>query len=60
MLRVIERQDGPIELLGPFAISSADKKTMLAGTRTKLCRCGQSAEKPFCDGTHKLIGFKSA
>jgi CDGSH-type Zn-finger protein/uncharacterized Fe-S cluster protein YjdI len=58
-LRVIERKDGPLELQGPFAIASADRKTMLAGTRTKLCRCGHSSEKPFCDGTHKRVGFKS-
>jgi len=58
-LRVIPRENGPNELLGPFAIRSADGKTMLAGTRTKLCRCGHSGSKPFCDGTHKRIGFKS-
>jgi CDGSH-type Zn-finger protein len=58
-LRVIARKDGPLELQGPFAITGADRKTMLAGTRTKLCRCGHSSEKPFCDGTHKRIGFKS-
>jgi len=58
-LRVIARTNGPNEILGSFAISSADRKTMLAGTRTKLCRCGQSGEKPFCDGTHKRIGFRS-
>ena len=58
-LRVIARENGPIELNGSFAISSADRKSMFAGTRTKLCRCGESGAKPFCDGTHKRIGFKS-
>ena len=54
-LRVVPRPGGPLELLGPFAIASADRKTMLAGTRTKLCRCGQSGAKPFCDGSHKRL-----
>ena len=59
-LRVSPHENGPLELTGPFAISSADRKTMLAGTRTKLCRCGQSEARPFCDGTHKRVGFKSS
>ncbi|HEY6196780.1 MAG TPA: CDGSH iron-sulfur domain-containing protein [Candidatus Eisenbacteria bacterium] len=56
-LRVNPRPGGPIELLGAFALRSADGKTMLAGTRAVLCRCGNSQNKPFCDGTHKRVGF---
>jgi len=59
-LRVTPSGDGPLVLTGPFAIRSADGKTMLAGTKTKLCRCGQSQTKPFCDGSHKRVEFRSA
>jgi CDGSH-type Zn-finger protein len=58
-LRVIPERDGPIELSGPFALASADRKTVLAGTSTWLCRCGHSKSKPFCDNSHKQVGFKS-
>ncbi len=54
-LRVVPRHNGPLELSGAFAISGADGKVMLAGTRTKLCRCGTSGAKPFCDGSHKKL-----
>jgi CDGSH-type Zn-finger protein/uncharacterized Fe-S cluster protein YjdI len=58
-LRVIPHVNGPIELSGPFALSSADGKTLLAGTKVALCRCGQSRTKPFCDSSHERVGFRS-
>ena len=58
-LLVRPKPDGPLELTGPFAIASADGKTMLAGTSVTLCRCGKSAAKPFCDGSHERTGFRS-
>lgn len=58
-LRVIPHANGPIELSGPFAMRSADGKTVLAGTSAWLCRCGQSASKPFCDSSHERVGFDS-
>lgn len=58
-LRVIPERNGPLELSGPFALASADGSVMLAGTSTWLCRCGNSQGKPFCDGSHKRVGFES-
>ncbi len=59
VLRVIPEPNGPLQLDGPFAIGSADGRTILAGTSTWLCRCGQSKSKPFCDGSHATSGFRS-
>ncbi len=58
-LRVIPEPNGPVQLDGPFAIGSADGRTILTGTSTWLCRCGQSKTKPFCDGSHATSGFRS-
>lgn len=56
-LRVTPMPDGPLKLEGPFALGSADGRTFVTGTLAKLCRCGQSSRKPFCDGTHRTVGF---
>ena len=58
-LRVIPHVNGPLELSGPFALASANKQTLLAGTSASLCRCGQSQAKPFCDRSHEPVGFRS-
>ncbi len=48
--------NGPFKCDGPLTIASSDLKTA-ASDPTFLCRCGHSANKPYCDGTHKKVGF---
>jgi CDGSH-type Zn-finger protein len=59
VLRIVPHANASLELAGPFALGSDDGETLLAGTRARLCRCGQSSTKPFCDGSHERVGFKS-
>ncbi len=59
VLTVSLRADGPLKCSGPLEIAGADGRTLWRGTDTALCRCGASAKKPFCDGTHRQIGFKA-
>ena len=58
-LKVGEAPDGPLLLTGKFAIISASGRVAWRGTKAALCRCGESKNKPFCDGRHKQVGFKS-
>lgn len=54
------RQNGPNFLRGDLTIAaptSADPAGTVHDTRAALCRCGGSKNKPFCDGTHREIGF---
>ena len=48
---------GPLEVSGNFEITGIDGKTLDVEKLVFLCRCGGSQNKPFCDGTHKKIGF---
>ncbi len=53
-------ENGPLLVKGPFTITTADGKELtIEGKQTALCRCGSSGKKPFCDGTHKRVGFTS-
>ncbi|MEU8613540.1 CDGSH iron-sulfur domain-containing protein [Actinoplanes sp. NPDC048791] len=57
---VIPYEDGPLLLRGNFTLSTPDGEVIDPGRGTvALCRCGKSAIKPFCDGTHKAIGFRA-
>ena len=51
--------DGPLIVSGNFTIVAASGRQAWTGTRAALCRCGESADKPFCDGSHKTAGFKA-
>jgi CDGSH-type Zn-finger protein len=55
------RKNGPLRIEGPVDLLDAEGKPFGLGGRTvvSLCRCGGSANKPFCDGTHGRIGFES-
>jgi uncharacterized Fe-S cluster protein YjdI len=50
------RPNGPLFLRGCLAIRTADGTR--EATRAALCRCGGSANKPFCDNTHRRNGFR--
>lgn len=53
--------DGPLLVRGDFALVTPDGQHIEARRGTvALCRCGLSALKPFCDGTHKATGFRTA
>lgn len=57
-VRVTPYRDGPYLLRGPFELVDQDGNVIETGRRTiALCRCGRSRIRPFCDGTHKLVGF---
>jgi CDGSH-type Zn-finger protein len=50
--------DGPIVIKGDFTFQySGNNKEMKDGI-ISICRCGASNQMPFCDGTHRKIGFE--
>ncbi len=52
--------DGPLLIRGDFEIlTTAGEQVPRRRKTVALCRCGASAIKPYCDGTHKLIGFRT-
>lgn len=42
---------------GDVTVQDHEGRPLRTGPRMALCRCGQSANKPWCDGTHRTIGF---
>jgi len=50
--------DGPLLVEGILEITDGNGNKIDTQGRTALCRCGHSKTKPFCDGSHKTIGFK--
>lgn len=57
-LTIRPKPNGPLALQGLFTLEDG-QGTTLEGHACSLCRCGGSHTKPFCDGTHAKIGFKS-
>ena len=58
--RITPYRDGPILVRGAFTLTDQDGNAIPNHRRTvALCRCGRSSRKPFCDGTHKAIGWRA-
>jgi uncharacterized Fe-S cluster protein YjdI len=53
------RTNGPLFLRGDLKFINARGEVVREDTRVALCRCGQSSNKPFCDGTHRAVGFRA-
>jgi len=50
---------GPLWVRGGIPIESADGETYEVRNRVTLCRCGKSANKPYCDATHVSVRFRN-
>ena len=58
-LRIVPAVNGPLILNGEVEIRSADGENAYHGSKTVLCRCGHSANKPFCNGSHAEAMWRS-
>ena len=56
-VKVTPQPNGSLKVEGNLEIVSGTGRTIDRVTKTFLCRCRQSKNKPFCDGSHKLAGF---
>ncbi|MEP7325297.1 MAG: CDGSH iron-sulfur domain-containing protein [Gemmatimonadota bacterium] len=61
MCLVTVNAHGPLRIEGDFTIVDAEGRPLDLKGRTSLalCRCGASKHKPFCDGTHNTVNFRS-
>jgi CDGSH-type Zn-finger protein len=59
--KITVKNNGSIRVEGDFELFDlSGKKFVLNGrTSVSLCRCGHSKDKPFCDGSHREVGFQS-
>lgn len=58
-VRIKAIKNGPLEVAGAVEVTDATGAVRAGGDDPiYLCRCGHSADKPFCDGSHKRVGFQ--
>jgi CDGSH-type Zn-finger protein len=58
--RITPYRNGPYLVRGPFTMVDQDGNEIeIKRPVVALCRCGRSQMRPFCDGTHKAIGFRA-
>jgi CDGSH-type Zn-finger protein len=54
--------NGPYRITGPVKVTDPQGNEIAIdeGRTVSVCRCGSSANKPYCDGTHSRIGFQAS
>lgn len=57
-IKIDVAKNGPLLMKGNFKIINSNGETIEKEGMTALCRCGDSGNKPFCDGAHKKNGFE--
>lgn len=60
VVKITPAENGPLLVSGSLEVVSGTGRTIDRCGETALCRCGGSANKPYCDGTHETIGFRAA
>ena len=56
---ITAQPSGPLYVRGQVRIAGLGGQLIRADTRVALCRCGHSENKPFCDGSHRRVGFRT-
>lgn len=61
-VQISVRENGPLLVSGPIELTDGNGNAFDLGDKETiaLCRCGASASRPFCDGSHRDCGFESA
>jgi CDGSH-type Zn-finger protein/uncharacterized Fe-S cluster protein YjdI len=59
VLNIAPATNGPLLTSGSVEVVTGTGKTVNRTTSAAFCRCGNSADKPYCDGTHVRTGFKA-
>jgi uncharacterized Fe-S cluster protein YjdI/CDGSH-type Zn-finger protein len=58
-VRIRVTQNGPIYVRGAIRVEREDGSVIVEDMRVALCRCGSSANQPFCDGSHRRVRFSA-
>ncbi|MGB8315895.1 MAG: CDGSH iron-sulfur domain-containing protein [Aestuariivirga sp.] len=58
-VNITPKPNGPLLVSGNLEVVSGTGRTVNRVSKAVLCRCGSSANKPYCDGSHTRVGFKS-
>ena len=57
-LKIEVKKNGPLLVHAPFILESNGENKKIESRTTAFCRCGNSSNKPYCDGTHRKVDFQ--